>query len=174
MVSGAGPEISLKPIGVVVRGLPRGGGKGRPATRLAVEGVIRVYDEYSEGLSGLEGYSHAFIIYWMHEAGAPALKVRPWGDERLPEVGVFASRSPRRPNPIGLTVVEILEVDPPILRVRGLDAWPGTPVLDIKPYDYYDIVRRPRVPAWFEERWRELSERKRYGEIAPWMGPCEC
>ncbi len=166
--------VELKPIGVVVEGLPRPGEGPRPPTRLAVVGVIRVYDEYVEGLRGLEEYSHAIILYWMHEAGEARLRLRPWGDERLPEVGVFATRFPSRPNPIGLSVVEILEVDPPLLRVKGLDAWPGSPVLDIKPYDYYDIVKRPRVPRWFEERWREWRARKKYDEVAPWMGPCGC
>lgn len=166
--------VELKPIGVVVDGLPRPGEGPRPSTRLAVVGVIRVYDEYVEGLRGLEEYSHAIILYWMHEAREARLKLCPWGDERLPEVGVFATRFPSRPNPIGLSVVEVLSVDPPLLRVKGLDAWPGSPVLDIKPYDYYDIVRKPRVPDWFERRWREWRARKRYDEVAPWMGPCEC
>lgn len=169
----AGP-IVLKPVGVVVEGLPRPGEGPRPPTRLAVEAVIRLYDEYAGGLEGLEGYSHAIVLYWMHEAPPARIRLRPWGDPGLPEVGVFATRAPARPNPIGLSVVEILEVSPPILRVRGLDAWPGSPVLDVKPYDYYDVVKRPRVPWWFEERWREWRARKRYDEVAPWMGPCEC
>jgi tRNA-Thr(GGU) m(6)t(6)A37 methyltransferase TsaA len=166
--------IELRPIGVVLEGLPRPGEGVKPPTRLAVVGVIRVYDDYAEGLKGLEGYSHAIILYWMHEAGEARLRLHPWGDESLPEVGVFATRFPSRPNPIGLSVVEILGVDPPLLRVKGLNAWPGSPVLDIKPYDYYDIVKKPRVPEWFERRWREWRARKRYDEVAPWMGPCEC
>ncbi|MFZ8782963.1 MAG: TrmO family methyltransferase domain-containing protein [Desulfurococcaceae archaeon] len=88
-----------------------------------------------------------------------------------PEVGVFATRSPNRPNPIGITVVELLFIEKPIIRVRGLDAWTGTPVLDIKPYDYYDVVKNPRVPWWFKERWSEWKQKWRYEIIAPWLGP---
>jgi hypothetical protein len=77
-----------------------------------------------------------------------------------------------RPNPIAVSVAEIVSVEPPRLYLRGLDAWTGSPVLDIKPYDFYDIVRSPRVPDWFLRRWRELRRRRRYEEVAPWLGPC--
>jgi tRNA (Thr-GGU) A37 N-methylase len=73
----------------------------------------------------------------------------------MPEVGVFAFRGRVRPNPIGLTVCRLLEVRGCYLKVVGLDAYPGTPILDIKPYDYYDIVENPAVPEWFLRLWRE-------------------
>jgi len=165
---------TFKPIGVVVEGLPRPGVSPQPPTRFLVESTIRVYDEYVEGLEGLVEYSHIIVVYWMHEVKGYNLKARPWGDERAPIVGVFATRSPNRPNPIGITVVELLEVKPPYLRVRGLDAWPGSPVLDIKPYDYYDIVKNPKVPSWFKARWEEWRAKKGYERVAPWLGPCEC
>jgi tRNA (Thr-GGU) A37 N-methylase len=71
-------------------------------------------------------------------------------------MGAFAVRTNLRPNPIGLTVVELLKVEGNVLEVRGLDAFDGTPVLDIKPYDPWDVVKQVRVPAW----WRRLEEEK--------------
>ena len=159
-------------IGFVERGLPRPWEGPKVESRYLTESVIRLYDEYSPGLEGLEGYSHVIVVWWMHEVREARLRLRPWGEEGYPEVGIFATRFPPRPNPIGVSVVELRAVEPPRLRVRGLDAWTGSPVLDIKPYDYYDIVRNPRVPWWFEEKWRKWYTEKRYAETAPWMGPC--
>ncbi|MCG2895007.1 MAG: SAM-dependent methyltransferase, partial [Vulcanisaeta sp.] len=78
------------------------------------------------------------------------------------------------PNPIGLSVLELVKLEPPRLWLRGLDAWTGTPILDIKPYDYYDIVKRPRVPREFEEEWLRSYSEKSYEKHAPWLGPCQC
>jgi tRNA (Thr-GGU) A37 N-methylase len=94
------------------------------------------------------------------------------GIENYPLVGIFATRFPNRPNPIGVTVVEIVSVEKPLIRVKGLDAWTGTPVLDIKPYDYYDIVKNPKVPWWFIDNWNQLKRKWRYEIIASWLGPC--
>ncbi|MCE4601679.1 MAG: tRNA (N6-threonylcarbamoyladenosine(37)-N6)-methyltransferase TrmO [Desulfurococcales archaeon] len=158
-------RICMEPIGYVEEGLPEDRGR----SRYQVDSVIRVKDKYARGLEGLEGYSHAFIIYWMHRAPEPMLKWRPWRRTEYPEVGVFATRFPGRPNPIGLSLVEVLRVEPPRLVVRGLDAWTGTPVLDVKPYDYHDVACCPRVPGWVRDRWEE--DRDRYAREAPWMGP---
>ncbi len=164
----------FRPIGVVEKGVPRPDEHREKPSRYAIVSRIRVFDEYAEGLLGLDEYSHAIIVYWLHEESRVRLRFRPWNDPRLPEVGIFATRFPSRPNPIAITVVEIVRVEPPILDVRGLDAWTGTPVLDIKPYDYYDVVRQPRVPQWLHERWEKAKREKRYDEIAPWLGPCKC
>ena len=158
----------MRPIGVVEAGLPRSRDAG---SRFSLASRIRLFDEFSAGLEGLEDYSHAIILYWFHGVEDYRMRSRPLGGSGR-EVGVFATRSPRRVNPIGITVVEILEVSPPLLVVRGLDAWSGSPVLDVKPYDYYDIVRCPRVPGWLRERWKDRDRRKERGEIAKWMGPC--
>ena len=121
-------------------------------------------------MRGIEGYSHIIVLYWMHEVNGFKLLGRPWKRVDLPLVGVFATRFPHRPNPIGLTVVELRSVEPPRLYVRGLDAWNGSPVIDLKPYDYHDVVKCPQIPNWLEERWAE--SRVKYSRIAPWMGPC--
>ncbi|MEM1927473.1 MAG: tRNA (N6-threonylcarbamoyladenosine(37)-N6)-methyltransferase TrmO [Acidilobaceae archaeon] len=137
-----------------------------------VEGYIVVFDEYSSGLRGLEEFSHLIVIACLHKTPPEArrtLTVKPrrltafgFKLEELPEVGVFATDSPHRPNPIALTIVEILEVGRSEIRVRGLDLYNGTPVLDLKPYTFSRIVERSalRVPWWVREFDRRLSELK--------------
>jgi tRNA-Thr(GGU) m(6)t(6)A37 methyltransferase TsaA len=162
----------FKPIGVVEEGLYRPGERGAAKSRYEIVSVIRVFDEFVEGLDGLDEYSHIIVVYWMHEEREVKLRVKPWSVERYPEVGIFATRFPPRPNPIGITVVELLSLEKPKVKVKGLDAWSGTPVLDLKPYDYYDVVKNPRVPWWFKDRWEELRLKRDYRRVAPWLGPC--
>ena len=113
-----------------------------------------------KALNGIESYSHIFVIFWMHlvpEQERRKLKTHPRHRVTLPEVGIFSVRERSRPNPIGLAVVELLERRENVLKVRGLDAVEGTPVLDIKPYDYIDIKHTIRVPDWWLEahpKWR--------------------
>nr|BAJ47878.1 conserved hypothetical protein [Candidatus Caldarchaeum subterraneum]BAJ49476.1 conserved hypothetical protein [Candidatus Caldarchaeum subterraneum] len=145
--------IMLRPIGVVVEGMPVE--KNVEWSRWRNPSFIEVYPEYREGLRGLGEYSHIYVIYYMHLERRVQLVIRPRGRADMPEVGVFAFRGPTRPNPIGLTLCKLIEVTTNGLRVLGLDAFPGTPVLDIKPYDYYDVVEKPRVPEWFIRLWGE-------------------
>jgi tRNA-Thr(GGU) m(6)t(6)A37 methyltransferase TsaA len=110
-----------------------------------------VLDErYTEALDGLEDYSHVLVLFWMDQAGPPkSLKGHVQGREDLPVVGLFARRAPSRPNPIGITAVPLLQRDKNVLRVRGVDAIDGTPLLDIKPYTpAFDSVERARIPEW--------------------------
>jgi len=97
-----------------------------------VEGEVVLDAKYADGLSDLDGFSHAYLIYVFHKAGAPKLRVTPYLD-KLPR-GVFATRSPLRPNPIGLSIVEIGGISGNRMRIRGVDILDGTPLLDIKPY----------------------------------------
>jgi tRNA (adenine37-N6)-methyltransferase len=97
------------------------------------EGVLEFLREYEPGLLDVEGFSHLFVLWVFDRAQGCDLVARPPADEGRPH-GVFATRSPRRPNPIGLTVVELLGRTGASLRVRGVDMLDGTPVLDIKPY----------------------------------------
>jgi tRNA-Thr(GGU) m(6)t(6)A37 methyltransferase TsaA len=93
---------------------------------------IEVFKEFEEGLKDIEGFSHIVVVFWFHRSRGYHLLVRtPW-DEVLH--GLFATRSPHRPSPLGLTVVELMSRDRNVLKVRGLDAIDGTPLLDIKPY----------------------------------------
>jgi len=108
----------------------------------------------AEGLCGIEDFSHVLVIFLMHEstfdAGSDLVR-RPRGLAEMPEIGIFAQRAKHRPNPIGVTAVELVARDGNTLRVRGLDAIDGTPVLDVKPYvPAFDRVEDARVPAWMQ------------------------
>lgn len=109
----------------------------------SVTGTLELKEEFLEGLDGLEKYSHAFLISIMHKhlAEKYPLKVKPrlllrkgYRLEDLPEIGVFATDSPSRPNPLGLTLVGVDEIDGATLHLSGLDLFDGTPVVDIKPF----------------------------------------
>jgi tRNA-Thr(GGU) m(6)t(6)A37 methyltransferase TsaA len=111
--------------------------------------------ELEPGLDGLAEFSHAVIIFLMHQSSFDVerdLKRRPRGRVDMPQTGIFAQRAKHRPNPIGLTAVKILGVAGPVLRVKGLDAIDGTPILDIKPYvPAFDRVENAAVPGWIEQ-----------------------
>ncbi len=110
-------------------------------------------------LDGIEDFSHLFVIFWMHEISKEErriIKVHPRGRSDMPLLGAFATRTRLRPNPLGLTLVELLEVEGNVVTVRGLDAFDGTPVLDIKPFDYRDVAEDARVPEW----WMKLEKEK--------------
>jgi tRNA-Thr(GGU) m(6)t(6)A37 methyltransferase TsaA len=96
------------------------------------EGVLNIQPEYEQGLADIEGFSHLFVIWVFDRSAGFELTASPPSDNRIH--GVFATRSPRRPNPIGLTVVQLLRRDGTQLHVRGVDMLDGTPILDIKPY----------------------------------------
>lgn len=125
--------FSMQPIGSVRspyregREIPKGLGVTHDA-----EGALEILPEFEAGLADIEGFSHLFVIWAFDRSEGFALTATPPSDNRVH--GVFATRSPRRPNPIGLTVVELLGRDGPRLRVRGVDMLDGTPILDLKPY----------------------------------------
>ncbi len=106
----------------------------------------------TEALEGLEGFSHIMVFCLMHKVGSEkraALKVHPRGRRDLPLVGLLATRSPHRPNPLGKATVRLLGIEGNILKVKGLDALDGTPVIDIKPYiPGYDSASDASVPTW--------------------------
>lgn len=107
--------------------------------------------ELAQGLDGITGFSHIFVIFFMSQISEDKrmiLKVHPRGRMDMPLLGVFATRTNLRPNPIGLTLVELLKAEGKTLTVRGLDAFDGTPILDIKPYDPWD-TEKARVPEWW-------------------------
>jgi tRNA (adenine37-N6)-methyltransferase len=128
------PHISLQPIGVVRS--PFLSVVGMPLQTVAapeVEGTIELRPGLEAGLKDLNGFSHIHLIAWLHASPRDArLELIPFLDD-LPR-GVFATRSPERPNPIGLSVVRLLGVQGSTLRIAGVDLLDGTPVLDIKPY----------------------------------------
>ena len=125
--------FTLKPIGVVrtpfteTNQIPKG-----PHAKHDAEGVIEIDAALEAGLQDVEGFSHLYVIWVFHQVVGYDLMAYPPSDDR--PHGVFATRSPRRPNPIGLTVVELVGRDGRRLHVRGVDMLDGTPIVDIKPY----------------------------------------
>ena len=125
--------FTLKPIGFVEspysdsKEIPRGLGAKHDA-----EGILRILPEFGAGLVDIEGFSHLYVIWVFDRISGFELTACPPSDNRAH--GVFATRSPRRPNPIGLTVVQLLRRQGEQLEVRGVDMLNGTPILDIKPY----------------------------------------
>jgi len=103
-----------------------------PGTKHEAEGTIEVLEEFAEGLKDIEGFSHLYLLWVFHQQEGFELLATPPGQTEAH--GVFATRAPRRPNPIALTVVELLARDDRRLRVHGVDMVDGTPILDIKPY----------------------------------------
>ena len=145
------PGMTLKAIGIVRSEIKQ------PTKQDCGEVIsdIVVNDDLTEALDGLEESSHIVVLYWMHQAisGEVPLKIHPRGKQELPLLGLFATRTPNRPNRIGIATVRLLERQGNILRVEGLDAIEGTPVIDIKPYiPGYDSVTNTRVPLWITSR----------------------
>ncbi|MGQ0656825.1 MAG: tRNA (N6-threonylcarbamoyladenosine(37)-N6)-methyltransferase TrmO [Chromatiales bacterium] len=128
---------------------------GPPIRRRDIVAEIEVRSEYAPALDGIQDWSHLLVLFWMQQVDRVRipLTTHPRHRSDLPRVGVFASRGRDRPNPIGVAVVELLKRDGNVLTVQRLDAYDGTPVIDIKPYDHYDVVTDLRVPDW----WAKLS-----------------
>jgi len=146
-------HIKLKPIGLVRNEfedtIPHG-------WRESLSHII-VAEKWSPALDGLEGFSHLFILFWLHRIREQApLHVHPQKRQDLPVVGLFATRTPVRPNPIGLQIVELVSRKENVLTIRGLDALNESPVLDIKPYlPRGDSIPQARIPHWLEVLWSE-------------------
>ena len=126
-------EYIVRPIGVVRSGLKDPAEAPKQGALTEQEAEIVVDPAYLPALDGLDrGKGKIIVICWMHRADRDRLKVHPRGQEDRPERGVFSTRSPHRPNPISLHTVTLLSIDRNVLRVRGMDAVDGTPVVDIK------------------------------------------
>jgi len=144
-------RIVLRPIGYVKTDAV--GNEVKDRNRIS---QIVLHEDLIEALDGVDGFSHVFVLFWLNKVTDQprALKFHPRGREDMPLLGVFALRTNQRPNPIGLTLVELLKVEGNVLTVRGLDAYNGTPVLDIKPFDSWDNAKNARVPDW----WIKLNQ----------------
>jgi tRNA-Thr(GGU) m(6)t(6)A37 methyltransferase TsaA len=143
-------KIEYQPIGFVrsphetARGTPI-----QPSRARGIEGTVEIEETYVEGLADLDGFSHIILICHLHKASAFKLKVVPYLDT-VPR-GLFATRAPSRPNPIGLSVVRLLEIDGSRLLIEGVDLLDGTPVLDIKPcIPEFDEVTELRC-GWLDD-----------------------
>ena len=141
----------------------------------AVESVIRIDPRWGAGLAGIEAFSHLVVLFYLDRAdrrrtvGEP---MRPEGREDVPAVGFFASRTPRRQNPIGIGCPRLIRRDGRDLHVAGLDAWDGTPVLDLKGY-YPRDEQRPdaTVPEWLTTLWQQHDAERAPAPVSAMPGP---
>ena len=149
-------DIVFTPIGVVRTTAV--GDEIRDKTHIS-QLVLR--KELTTALDGIEGFSHLFVLFWLHKTSAEErkiLKVHPRRRKDLPLLGIFATRTMTRPNPVGLTLVELIKVEGNVLTVRGLDAFDGTPVLDIKAFDSWDNAENAKVPEWWAKMKKEKEQ----------------
>ncbi len=149
----------MKPIGLIrtpykqLDGMPI-----QPGGAAGVEGELVIEPEYAEGLSDLDGFSHLYLLYLFHEARRTRLKVTPFMDETAR--GVFATRSPLRPNHIGLSIVELAAVEGCRVRVKNIDILDNTPLIDIKPYiAAFDFVEQARS-GWMDKDRSEVQAKR--------------
>ena len=144
-------DLRLRPIGVIhspyrePQGTPI-----QPAFGGDVRGEVEVFDEYAEALDDLEGFERIWLIFWLHRARPHRLRVVPYRDTE--ERGLFATRAPSRPNPIGLSVVRLVGREGNRLLVEGLDILDGTPLLDIKPYVPKIDAHSGSKAGWFDAK----------------------
>ena len=140
--------VGLKPIGIV-RNRVR---EPRMEGWEDVLSDIIIRKNLTDALDGIEGYSHVVVLFYLHKVTdeeRSRTQCHPRGDPRYPLQGVFATRTQHRPNPVGVSVVALVKRRRNVLRVRGLDAINGTPVLDVKPHvPHYDAPSEARVPEW--------------------------
>ncbi|MGC8940391.1 MAG: tRNA (N6-threonylcarbamoyladenosine(37)-N6)-methyltransferase TrmO [Candidatus Bathyarchaeia archaeon] len=154
-----GMFLSLKPIGTVH--VDFSDNEVRASLDEGVEGIIEVYEEFMDGLGGIDGFSHLIIIAFLDrvsEEQRKVLKVKPkrlklfgFSIEKLPEVGVFCTDSPHRPNPLALTIMELVKREGRYLKVKHLDLFNGTPILDIKPYTPSRRINEIKLPVWYQK-----------------------
>jgi tRNA-Thr(GGU) m(6)t(6)A37 methyltransferase TsaA len=143
-------EFTLHPIGFIHTPFTRMEDTPIQAVRSEAIGRVDVLPEFVEGLKDIEGFSHLILLYIFHESDGFDLAVKPFLDDQLR--GLFATRHPRRPNPIGLSVVRLIKRSGNNLEIEGVDMLDGTPLLDIKPYVEDFDVRQGTRSGWFETR----------------------
>jgi tRNA (adenine37-N6)-methyltransferase len=128
-----------------------------------IEGTVEIFPEYTEGLSDLDGFSHIILIYHFHLAKRHSLRIKPYLDSELR--GVFATRAPSRPNPIGMSIVRLVNVEGRRLLIRGVDILDGTPLLDIKPYVPDLDAHNTEKIGWLSGKVNEFSKTRDDGRF---------
>ncbi|HJJ64052.1 MAG TPA: tRNA (N6-threonylcarbamoyladenosine(37)-N6)-methyltransferase TrmO [Methanocorpusculum sp.] len=152
-------SVLFSPVGVVhsphkeLSGMPV-----QPPCAFGIAGEIEIFPEYSDGLLDIEGFSRIMVFYHLHKSAGPLLSAKPFFDT-VPH-GVFASRIPRRPNPIGFSIVRLVSRDDNILRIEDVDILDGTPVLDIKPYVPEFDSYPNESSGWFEGKLDGMSSKR--------------
>jgi len=148
--------IEYRPIGIIHS--PHKTPQGSPIQPSAAEGIgghIEIFPEFAVGLEDLADFSHIFIIYHFHLSKKFSLKVKPFLDDN--QRGLFATRAPSRPNPIGISVVRLVEINERTLRIQNIDVVDSTPLLDIKPYvPAFDVHTVEKI-GWLEKKNRKIE-----------------
>jgi len=152
-------QINYESIGTIksphddIEGMPI-----QPTGAEGIEGELEIKPEYKEGLKDLEEFSHIIILYHFHLCDDHSLTVKPFLDEE--ERGLFATRAPKRPNPIGLSIVRVTDIDGTTIKIKDVDIVDGTPLLDIKPYvPEFDRRDDCRV-GWLEKDVDKVTDKK--------------
>ncbi|MEM2444793.1 MAG: tRNA (N6-threonylcarbamoyladenosine(37)-N6)-methyltransferase TrmO [Sulfolobales archaeon] len=143
-------------------------------SRNGVAGVLEIFQDFSDGLRGIDGFSHLIVVSYLHktlEEWRTTLLVRPrklirlgFQLDEIPEVGVFCTDSPHRPNPIGITIVKFVKRDGRFLYVDGLDLFDGTPIIDLRPYTMDRVRTNLEFPEWYTKVLARIKE---------WLGGSE-
>ena len=157
-------EIKYTPIGVIhsqfkePKGIPI-----QSAAAKGIEGTVEVFPEFAEGLKDVEGFSHIILVYHFYLARKSSLKVKPYLDNEVR--GIFSTRAPGRPNPIGVSIVLLIGIEETLLQIQEVDIIDGTPLLDIKPYVPAFDVRETVKIGWLEKNIHKLSMSKDDGRF---------
>ena len=157
-------KITYKPIGIIHSPFKEPKGTPiQPSAAKDIEGMVEVFPQYEKGLKDIKGFSHIILIYHFHLSKSYTLEVKPFMDDKLH--GLFATRAPARPNPIGLSVVRLIRVDKNNLYIKDVDIVDGTPLLDIKPFvsefSTEDIIRK----GWLKENINKLDKSRDDGRF---------
>ena len=144
-------EFIMHPIGVIHSPFTEKDKTPIQASRSQAIGQVEIYPEFTDGLMDIEGLSHIYLLYIFHRLSGYSLRVKPFLDDQ--EHGIFATRYPRRPNPIGISTVRLLSHQGNILTIEGVDVLDSTPLLDIKPYvPDFDLRTNDVRTGWYETR----------------------
>ena len=146
-------EFVMHPIGVIHSPFTDKSKTPIQPSRSTAKGTIEIFPDFVEGLADVEGFSHLVLLYFFHRSAGYELRVKPFLDNQLR--GLFATRHPCRPNPIGMSVVRLLSCQKNQLEIEGIDVLDNTPLLDIKPYiPDFDIGNGVQT-GWYERRYRK-------------------
>jgi tRNA-Thr(GGU) m(6)t(6)A37 methyltransferase TsaA len=152
-------SIVYTPIGIIHTPFnDRQGMPIQPTHDEGTEGSVEIFGQYKEGLVDLEGFSYIVLLYHFHKSEGYSLKVTPFMDDQ--PRGVFSTRAPRRPNAIGLSVVDVVSVEENIIRIKGVDILNGTPVLDIKPFVPDVDNREPARDGWLTQKAKDMRKKR--------------
>jgi tRNA-Thr(GGU) m(6)t(6)A37 methyltransferase TsaA len=156
-MNGMMAQIRYRPIGIIHTPFKTPEGTPiQPRGASGVDGTVEVFSEYVDGLADLGGFSHIFLIYHFHLAKPFALQIKPFLDDK--PHGLFATRAPSRPNPIGISVVELMRIDKGTLHIRDIDVVDKTPLLDIKPYVPDFDVKTAVKTGWLESKSKQVTK----------------